>query len=384
MAIDSFGLRGLIVQFLDAYNDEFSKHIRQLGTYPGKAEIVERFVKEKEAILQRFVEYQNPIHYKLPLDKDKEVYIHFLEQLDAFIKRKVKRHLEEILSLITETQSRIGAHNRLSWEVDKTKVNLLVRTADDYLSGVRSFFKMYALKDLDLGTEKSPALPTTVTPVSAEKITIDSLLQSEKVTDVETAIYDGALRDMESWLTKDKTIKARNLTTLARNLGNDVILSVTNWLASPEASTNEYKSILKNGFVSLEEFRHTSGTFVSLVEKLKLALVRFGIEELKPLYDDGTSVKKRIVYSCLFRNTLMHAGLLANIRQDVPYEMAYYLYFKPAHEHHRELKLILDKTILQRVIGSDRYAPELKIIGHLLNDIKSHLDTFHESLKRYF
>ncbi len=387
MALDAFGLRGQVGQFLDAYNDEFAKHLKQIGAYPGKSEIVERLLKEKDVILQRFVEYQDPSHYRLPFDKDRETYMHFIEQLDAFIKRKVKRHLDEIAGLILETQTKIGGLNRMSWEADKSKVALLHRIADEFISGVKIYFKTHFVQDLDLGVEKK-AGPFTPNPIETVKSGIQTLLQNENPSEGEATPYDVAIREMESWLIKDKEIKGRNFSTLARHLGNDVVQSITTWLEAKDANQS-YKSILKEGYVSLEEFRRLASIFINLVEKLKLALEKYGTGELKPVFDDTVKqgagvVRKKIVYSLLFRNTLMHAGLVVNIRQDLPYDVAYYLYFKPAFEHYKELKLIFEKAILQRLLNKDKYATDLKLIGHLLNDIKSQLDTFNDSLKRYY
>lgn len=390
MAADFQTLSALVDRFLDAYGEDLVKQLRELRFYPNQAAPVDRLLIEKDEIIARMGALKGSPLYRVPGVQNADTYRDFLFQVEGLVRRRIAPHLDEIRKIIGETQVRSGYRNRMSWEVVKTRINLLGQLADEVHAALRDYFRVHFLPDLAPLAAAAPvpgALHTQPqsTPVAAVRIPFPDLLLHEHAGEDDARVYDDALKAMEHWYAKEQGPEAKGFAMLSKRLG-DGVKGVMNDLFP---ASGDYRSVLKPGYVSLDEFRSVAESFETLGNRMKLHLTNYGDGTLRRVeYEgvdgDGNPRRRAILYTRLFRNLEMHLGLIRLIRADAYYDVAYYLYYRPAYEHWHELKLLLDKVVLPRVPLRERYNPDLKFTGHLFNELKSQLDVFHDQLRRHF
>ncbi|MBN8218324.1 MAG: hypothetical protein J0L75_16895, partial [Spirochaetes bacterium] len=143
MATDFQTLTSLVDRFLDAYGEDLVKQLRELRFYPNQAGPVDRLLLEKDEIIAKVSALkQNPL-YRVPGNQGAEAYRDFLFQVEGLVRRRIAPHLEEIRKIIGETQVRSGYRNRMSWEVVKTRINLLGQLAEEVHAALRDFFRVH-------------------------------------------------------------------------------------------------------------------------------------------------------------------------------------------------------------------------------------------------
>lgn len=397
MAVDVQVLNGLVDRFLDGYSEDLVKQLRELRFYPGQAPVIDRLFREKDAIFEKFATFKGHPIYSPPVEKNRLIYREFLDQAEGFIERKVVSHLEELKKLILETQGKLGQRNRMSWEVVKANLNLLQTVSVDFLKTLRLYFREKFIPELvlrdasDVSVPIPPPSPGTPGESAPSKPkaprSLDELLSLETFSEADAKPYDDSLTTIETWYSREKGGEAASrFKGLVNKLREGIAATMSPLTAKEESS---YKTRLERGFVSLKDYRTIADSFATVISRLRPLLEKYFEGELKPLSyeakdEAGDPYNKKIVYSKLFRNIHAHLGVLRAINQDVHYETAYYLYYKPAREHYLELKLIFEKVVLVRVPVKDKYSQDMKFFGLIFNDMRSQLEEFHAVLQKNY
>lgn len=387
MTTDHLAIQNLAGRFLDAYGEDLVKQLRDLKYYLSGAETVERLLTEKEDICQQISALRSSPKLKPGTTHTATQYREWVGQIESLCKKKIQPHLEAFKKLIADVQMKSAYRTRMSWEGVKSRLNHLGQLAEEIHTAVRDHVRSHYLPEL--GAEAARAVPSLgarpAVTAPAARPTFESLLAAEATSDEAVEPYDQALRHWESYLGKERGGEASRFTERLRQ----ATAPLSSWTKSLFPPATGYESVLKPGYVSLEECRAAAEPLESLAGRIKTLLPLWVADGLKPLEYEGTDAegnprRRRILLSRLFRNLELHGVILKSIQRDVYYDVGYYLYYRPMADHFLELRLIFDKAILPRVPLRDRYQTDLKFTGLLFNDLKSRLDHIHGELRRHF